>query len=108
MDWIPLDDISQLETIREKSFETPQIIFKHSTRCSISKMILNRLEKSTPPTGADLYFLDLIKYRNISNQIATDYGVEHESPQVIVIKDGKAIYDASHSAVHMEDIAAQV
>ena len=70
-------------------------------------MAKNRLERSDMPTGADFYYLDLLKYRNISNKIESLFNVPHESPQVILIKDGKCKYDESHSGISMEEIAAQ-
>ncbi len=104
MNWISLTTISQLEEIKSKSFEKPQILFKHSTRCSISAMVLNRLEKWENTTDADFYYLDLIAYRIISNKIAEDFNVFHESPQILVIKNGKCIYDENHNAIAIEDI----
>jgi bacillithiol system protein YtxJ len=104
MKWIPLQHESQIEEINERSKERPQVIFKHSTRCGISSVAKNRLEKSTPPRDIDFYYLDLIKYRPISNKIAERYNVYHESPQVLVIKDGACIYDESHMGISMAEI----
>jgi len=104
MDWIPLQSEDQLQEIIEKSENRPQVIFKHSTRCSISSMVRNRLEKSDQPDNIDFYYLDLIKYRGLSNQIAEKFKIHHESPQVIVLKDGQPVYNEDHSAIHMEDI----
>ncbi|AHF14620.1 bacillithiol system redox-active protein YtxJ [Niabella soli] len=104
MEWINLENEEQLAAIDALSFERPQLIFKHSTRCSISSVIKNRLNKGELPAGIDFYFLDLIAYRAVSNQIAEKYGIRHESPQVLLIKDGKCVYNESHSAVYMEDI----
>ncbi|MBS1626299.1 MAG: bacillithiol system redox-active protein YtxJ [Bacteroidetes bacterium] len=104
MNWIPLTTIEQLQCIKELSFSKPQIIFKHSTRCSISKMALNRLEKFETPAGADFYYLDLITYRNISNAVAEIFDVYHESPQAIIIKNGTCVYNESHSGINMEEI----
>ncbi|MGE9312993.1 bacillithiol system redox-active protein YtxJ [Niabella sp. CJ426] len=104
MSWITLDSEEQLEALNQKSFEKPQLIFKHSTRCSISSVIKNRLYKNELPGAIDFYYLDLIANRPVSNKIADQYGIEHESPQVLLIKDGKCIFDESHSAIYMEDI----
>jgi bacillithiol system protein YtxJ len=104
MNWIELNDEHQLEEIKEKSKNKPQVIFKHSTRCSISSMAKSRLDKSPDPKGVDFYFLDLIQYRKISNQIAETFAVPHASPQVLVIKNGKSVYDESHSGIRMDDI----
>ncbi|MBO9570642.1 MAG: bacillithiol system redox-active protein YtxJ [Chitinophagaceae bacterium] len=104
MEWINLENEAQLAQIDTVSFERPQLIFKHSTRCSISSVIKNRLSKGALPAGIDFYFLDLIAYRTLSNAIAEKYGIRHESPQVLLIKDGKCVYNESHSAVYMEDI----
>lgn len=102
--WINLTNEEQLQEIKEKSNGRPQLIFKHSTRCSISSMAKNRLDKSSRPEGMDFYFLDLIKHRNISNKISTEFNVNHESPQVLVIKNGESIYNESHSGINMKEI----
>ncbi|WP_300600808.1 bacillithiol system redox-active protein YtxJ [Niabella sp.] len=104
MNWIPLENEAQLEEIDRASASRPQLIFKHSTRCSISSVIKSRLNKGSLPEAVDFYYLDLIAYRPISNAIAERYGIRHESPQVLLIKNGKCVYDESHSAVYMEDI----
>ena len=104
MMWINLTNEEQLQEIKEKSNAKPQLIFKHSTRCSISSMAKNRLDKSSRPEGMDFYFLDLIKHRNISNKISREFNVYHESPQVLVIKNGESVYDQSHSGIDMEEI----
>ena len=102
--WIDLTDEEQLQEIKEKSHTRPQLIFKHSTRCSISSMAKNRLDRSSRPDGLDFYFLDLIKYRHISNKISREFNVYHASPQVLIIKDGESVYDESHSAIDMQEI----
>ena len=107
MDWNHLSSIDQLEALATKSFNTPQVLFKHSTRCSISSMALNRLESSTPPAGVDFYLLDLLQHRNISAAIAEKFKVHHESPQVLVIINGECTYDESHMGISMDEITAQ-
>ncbi len=107
MDWIHLTSIDELEAIANKSFNTPQVLFKHSTRCSISSMALNRLESSTQPTGVDFYLLDLLQHRNISAAIAEKFKVHHESPQVLVIINGECTYDESHMGISMDEIIEQ-
>lgn len=104
MNWIELNNADTLTLIREKSFAQPQVIFKHSTRCSISSMALQRLNRSECPKEADFYLLDLIQHRAISNAIAEQYDVYHESPQVLVIRNGECIYDESHNGISMDDI----
>src|SRR5690606_11901861 len=104
MDWIELNNIDQLEEISEKSMSHPVLIYKHSTRCSISTVVKNRLESGKLPESFDYYFLDLIKYRNISNEISDRFGVEHESPQVIIIKNGNADYHSSHFGISSKSI----
>ncbi len=107
MDWISLTSSAQLTDIIEKSKHKPQLIFKHSTRCSISSMAKNRLERVTPPENIDFYYLDLISYRELSSKIAEEFDVFHESPQVILIKNGECSYDESHSGINMDDIIEQ-
>lgn len=104
MDWKILSDRAQLDEIIKASFDRPQVIFKHSTRCSISSVAKNRLEKAGKPENMEFYYLDLISYRDISNTVADKFKVYHESPQVLVIKDGECVYDESHMSISMDKI----
>ena len=106
MNWNHLNDLSQLEMIREQSKSKPVVVFKHSSRCSISAMALNRLERRWKESNIEFYFLDLIGYREISNAIECEFGVVHQSPQVILLKDEKAVFDVSHSGIDFEEILA--
>lgn len=108
MNWISLTDPSQLQQIVEQSAHRPQVIFKHSTRCPISSMAKNRLEKNGTPGNIDFYYLDLIAFRSISNKIAENFKVFHESPQVLLIKKGACVYNESHNGINMKDIEEQV
>lgn len=108
MNWIPLTDSSQLSEINLRS-DGPSVravlLFKHSTRCSISAMALNRLEsKWIDDPSIPLYFLDLLNHRPLSHEIAETYNIEHESPQVLLIRNGRCIYTASHSDIRAQDI----
>ena len=96
-----------MKDIVAKSATMPQVIFKHSSRCSISSVVKDRLERKKQPADIDFYFLDLITYRNVSNKVAEEFGVHHESPQILVIKNGKSIYDESHLSIRMDEIEAQ-
>lgn len=108
MNWINIKSVDQLHEIKEKSKTRTQVIFKHSIRCSISGMAKSRLERSAQPNDIDFYYLDLINFRNISSKVADVFDVWHESPQVLVIKNGVCVYDESHSAIRMEDILENV
>lgn len=107
MKWKDLTSEEQLSQIIQLSAEKPQVIFKHSTRCSISDVAKSRLERNTFPEDMDFYYLDLLNHRSLSQKIAETFGVVHESPQVLVIKDGKCVFDASHMAIRFEDIVEQ-
>lgn len=103
--WNSLSTIDQLEEIDKKSQEKPILLFKHSTRCSISAMSLARFERSYEETAAfEPYFLDLIAYRDVSDAIAEKYGVVHQSPQTILVKKGKAIFDSSHMGISYSEL----
>jgi bacillithiol system protein YtxJ len=104
MNWKEFTDAQGLEEIKKRSLEKTQVIFKHSTRCSISSMAKSRLERASEPANIDFNYLDLIAHRNISAQIADDFEVEHASPQVLIIKNAVCIYDESHSAISMDEI----
>jgi len=106
MSWHALNTIEQLDSIILESFQIPIVILKHSTRCSISVMALGRLDRSTFPDNAKFYLLDLLKYRDISAAIAERLQVHHESPQIIILRNGECIYDESHQGIRMEEIIA--
>lgn len=106
VNWIPLTDISQLSEIEENSNGKTIGIFKHSTRCSISRFALKQFENEYDLTEdeIDLYFLDLLNHRDISNEIANQFNVMHQSPQILVIKNGVAVYNASHDSINVHDL----
>lgn len=105
MEWKTLSTEDQLADIETASFHKPQIIFKHSTRCSISSMVLNRLERAgTDGIDADFYYLDLIAFRSVSNAVASKFNITHQSPQIIVIKAGTPVFNESHLAIDMDSV----
>ncbi len=108
--WIPLTSRQQLEALRSASAEKTQFIYKHSTTCGISGMVLRMLEGSVDLTDeeADFYFLDLHRYRDISNTVAAEFGVRHESPQLLVIKKGEVAAWASHGSIGEMDYSQYV
>ena len=105
MKWNSLETIDQLVAIDTESMQQPILLFKHSTRCSISAMMLARLERSWEEgAGMKPYYLDLISFRDLSNEIAVRYGIEHQSPQALVIKNGQCIYAGSHMSIDVNDM----
>ena len=109
IDWIPLTNLGQLNEIITVSETKPVIIFKHSTRCGVSRMTLKQFENEYDLADTlEAYFLDLLEYRNISNEIAQHFQVEHQSPQLILIKEGKAMYNVSHSAIDAEELKEKI
>ncbi len=97
--WKPLLEVSQLDEILEASKNKTQVIFKHSTRCGVSRSVLKQFEKQFNIDTIDFCFLDLIAFREISNTIAQKFGVQHQSPQLIAIKNGKVVANASHHSI---------
>ena len=111
MNWKAINQISDLDNIVELSKVKPVLIFKHSTTCSISNTALNRLERKwSDEKAGDLepHYLDLLNFRPISAEIASKFAVQHESPQALIIKDGKCVYHASHFDITFDEIAAMV
>lgn len=107
MNWIPLNDPAQLAEIDQLSAGKPVLILKHSTRCNISAAALARLERSNPPEQLEpAFYLDLLQYRSLSNAIEARYGIEHASPQVLIIRNGKCVFDTSHFGIVFRDVAA--
>ncbi len=110
MNWNKLETPEKLQEIIKNSSSTPVLIFKHSTRCSISTMALSRFERqwNQEKIGkVEPYYLDLIQHRNISNLIAQELNVNHESPQVLLVENGKCTYSASHSAIYFDDLVGK-
>lgn len=105
--WNKLESIEDLDGAEVLSDDKVVVIFKHSTRCSVSRFVLKNFENSydIPEDKMQLYFLDLIEYRSISNEIATRFLVVHQSPQLIVLKNGKAIFNSSHESIDANDLA---
>ncbi|MDJ0646350.1 MAG: bacillithiol system redox-active protein YtxJ [Flavobacteriaceae bacterium] len=97
--WIPLTDIRELDMIVAKSHDKTQAIFKHSTRCGVSSSVLNRFERANSNDEIDFYYLDLLSYRAVSDEIATRFQVWHESPQLLVIKNGEVVAHGSHHEI---------
>lgn len=109
VDWIALTSLVQLNEITALSNQAPVLIFKHSTRCGISRMVLKRFEsKYNLEDKVTPYFLDLLAYRDISDAIAEKFKVLHQSPQLLVIKDGKSVYDVSHGDIDATGIEEQL
>lgn len=108
MNWIPLTNLEQLKSIGDA--EGYSVIFKHSTRCSVSMMAKKRFEHDWDviPEGTSMYFLDLISNREVSNTIAQKFSVHHESPQLLLIKNGECIYETSHGEISADDLAEQI
>jgi len=109
INWIPLQNLGQLNEIMTVSNERPVVIFKHSTRCSVSRMVLKQFENEYDLNDTvDAYFLDLLEHRDISNEIASRFGVHHQSPQLLLIKEGKSVYDVSHSDIDAEELKGKL
>jgi len=102
MNWVALTDYSQIQKALENS--EPFLVFKHSTRCSISSMAKSRFERSYNLEGVVAFYLDLIAYRTISGQLATDFNVQHQSPQLLFIQDGICTYNTSHNSISIDAI----
>ena len=104
MKWIPLKIEAQLDEI--KSNEGYSLILKHSTRCSISAMAKRNFELSWDelPSDARCYFLDLLNFRSLSSKIAEDFKIAHQSPQLLLIKDGECILELSHSDISVDEV----
>jgi bacillithiol system protein YtxJ len=103
--WNELTSIDQLQVIYEHSKSKAIVVFKHSTRCIVSKMSLKEFESTFEKNDAlELYFLDLLNHRDISNELASVFNVRHESPQMLVIKNGVCIYNASHHQIEASDL----
>ncbi|MFK7832537.1 MAG: bacillithiol system redox-active protein YtxJ [Winogradskyella sp.] len=103
--WQPLVNVSQLNTITERSKTKTQIVFKHSTRCGISSMVMKQFVSAYDlDANADLYYLDLLSYREVSNEVGYKFQVMHQSPQLLVLRNGVVVAHASHGAINEMDL----
>lgn len=109
INWIPLKHMDQLDEVVALSNQKLAVIFKHSTRCIVSRTALKQFENEFDlEHQIDAYFLDLLEHRDISNEIASRFGVYHQSPQLLLIKEGKSIYDVSHSDIDAGELKGKV
>ena len=109
--WLPLTQPEQLADLTRASHEQPVLIFKHSTTCSISTAAKGKIERQWAASGLaelPIYYLDLLRFRPLSAQIAEEFGVRHESPQLLLIQDGECRYNASHMGIRLSDVKSAV
>ncbi|MDQ7916383.1 bacillithiol system redox-active protein YtxJ [Mesonia sp. MT50] len=104
--WHVLSKEEQLDQLLDESEQQPVMVFKHSTRCGVSRMVLKQFEKNydLDPEEAKIYFLDLLQNRNVSNAVAEKFKVMHQSPQMIVLKNREVVHQASHHDISVADI----
>ena len=105
MNWKTLESLEDLQNAINDSNKEAIVLFKHSTRCSVSTMAKKSVEHFWD-LDIDAYYLDLLAHRNVSNAIADQLSVQHASPQLILVKDGKALYHASHGQINVDDLDA--
>lgn len=105
--WIPLNDLKQLDYIKQKSSIKTQVVFKHSTRCGISSMVQRQFieDYNFSEKELDLYYLDILSYRQISDEVGYKFQLIHESPQLLVIRNGELVAHASHGQINQVDLS---
>jgi bacillithiol system protein YtxJ len=110
IDWTALTELKQLEEIVSESAEIPVVIFKHSTRCGISRMALRGFEVDYNFAGDEIkpYYLDLLHFREVSDAVAERFGVYHQSPQILLIKGGNVIFDTSHGDIDVTTLRDKI
>jgi bacillithiol system protein YtxJ len=108
LQWKPLDSEEVRSKLRTESFSRPVLVFKHSTRCSVSVMAKSRMDSDKQWPDLSYYYLDVLSFRAISNALAEEYHVHHESPQVLLIHQGSCAYDESHIAIQPKEIQAEL
>lgn len=107
INWRTLKDLEGLDTWNDMSFQKPVVFFKHSIRCSISSMAKDRFERGWIYNDEEIIpvYLDLINHRDVSNRIAELYGIDHESPQILLVKNGKCVHTNSHNSIDPSKLA---
>jgi len=109
INWRPLNSLDLIEVVKNNSFQKPALILKHSTRCSISDMAKNRLELYwNDDLNIEPFYLDILSFREVSNAVAMIFDVKHESPQILLIKNGNCVYHASHNQIDFNTLKSHV
>ena len=98
VNWIPLNSLEQIKTIKELSKSETILVFKHSTRCGISSMVIKRFENlfDSSMNNIKVYYLDLLNFRAISDEVGYSFQVQHQSPQLLIIRNEVAVLNISH------------
>jgi|TARA_B100000780_G_C21109229_1_gene448136 bacillithiol system protein YtxJ len=98
VNWIPFNSLEQIKTIKELSKSETILVFKHSTRCSISSMVIKRFENlfDSSMNNIKVYYLDLLNFRAISDEVGYSFQVQHQSPQLLIIRNEVAVLNVSH------------
>lgn len=104
--WRTLEELSQLDALEELSKEKLVVIFKHSVTCGISNMVWHQFQNEIDFNNdhIEMLYLDLLAHRDVSNEITRRFQVLHQSPQILVIKNGEVLHHASHSAIKLSNI----
>ncbi len=98
VNWIPLNSLEQIKTIKELSKSETILVFKHSTRCGISGMVIKRFENlfDSSMNNIKVYYLDLLNFRAISDEVGYSFQAQHQSPQLLIIRNEVAVLNVSH------------
>ena len=94
----------ELDALIEQSGEKPIVLFKHSTTCPISHGVYKEVSNA----DADINLIVVQNSRNVSTAVAEKTGIRHESPQALILKNGKVVYHASHYDVTANDINSEI
>ncbi|MEO1435334.1 MAG: bacillithiol system redox-active protein YtxJ [Bacteroidota bacterium] len=106
LSWTPLTSLEELNQLDQHSHQRPCGIYKHSNRCHISSMAKSNLEEDwrLEEGAINMYFLDVIEHRAIAREVADRYQVAHQSPQILVIRDGECTYEAAQLDITFEEL----
>ncbi|MBN31995.1 MAG: bacillithiol system redox-active protein YtxJ [Crocinitomicaceae bacterium] len=105
MKWNTLESMKDWTAALEASDEQPVVVFKHSNRCNISRMALKLTEQRWElPACVKPFLLDLLNHRTVSNAISQDLETEHQSPQLLLVRNGKTVHCANHSNIDPVDL----
>ena len=110
LSWTPLISVEEINTIKEISKNQSILIFKHSTRCGISRMIIKQFESLFNEENKQLkvYYIDLLNFREVSSKLSEVFQVIHQSPQLLVIKNGISVYNESHYEITKVNLSKYV
>jgi bacillithiol system protein YtxJ len=104
----PVTDAGELDELLARSHDAPVILFKHSTTCPISARAHRQMSELSNDVAGRISLVIVQRARELSRRVAEQTGIQHESPQTIILRNGQAVWSASHFDITAEAVTQAV